>query len=529
MVCLDELKAYSLELLSLIESGEIKSRKNLNEFKLKLCNKYSFKGMPSNASILSYAKKRTDKIVSILQVKPTRSLSGISVVAIMSKPHNCPGKCIYCPSSLLPGKETPQSYTGKEPATMRAVSMNFSAKKQIENRVTQLREAGHSTDKAELIVMGGTFLSHPKPYQNRFMLSSINTLCETKTKTIALAKKAAEKSKTRIVGITFETRPDFCGKEEINRMLHFGGTRCELGVQTIYDDVYKKVNRGHTIADVVTATKLLKDSAFKVTYHYMPGLPGVSLAREKKALKEIFSNPNFKPDNLKIYPCLVIKGTKLYSQWKKGLFKPMSTEKAVSLLAYAKKFVPRWVRIMRIQRDIPAQLISAGVKKSNLRQLVHSRLAEEGGKCNCIRCREAGLQLSKENLRSGLEKAKIFVESYEANNGVESFISFEDKARKTLFGFARLRFPSRAFRKELLGQTALVRELRVFGMSIPLHERKDISLQHKGFGKMLLSKAEELSQDFGAKKLSVISGLGVRPYYYSQGFKADNAFVSKKI
>lgn len=525
---MNRVKLYSLDLLEQIESGKIKTRKELGEEKFRLCSKHGLSGMPPNASILSFAKKKSDLVVGLLKVKPTRSLSGISVVALMSKPHKCPGKCIYCPGSLLPGEDTPKSYTGREPATMRAIAFGFNPRNQISNRIKQLEEVGHSTDKVELIVMGGTFLSHPCDYQRRFMLSSINTLTGGKKTSLSESKKQAEKSKRRIVGITFETRPDFCGKSDIDRMLDFGGTRCELGVQTIYDRVYEKIDRGHTVNDVVQATRRLKDSAFKVTYHYMPGLPGVSLAQDKKALRKLFSGEDFKPDNLKIYPCLVIKGTKLYRQWKKGDYKPFSTGQAVKLLSYVKEFVPRWSRIMRIQRDIPSQLISAGVRKSNLRQLVQDDLHKRGKKCDCIRCREFGL-LSRKELPD-LGEAKLFVEEYDASLGKEFFVSLEDKKRNCLFGFARLRFPNRPFRKEITACSALVRELRVFGLPLPLHERKEQAIQHRGFGKLLLNKVEELALDkAGAKKLVVISGLGVKPYYHSLGFKNDGVFVSKNL
>jgi len=527
---LDKIRAYSLELIRVIESGAVHSADELNEAKLVLCKKHGVSCMPSNATVLSFAKKRTDALLNCLRAKPTRSLSGIAVVAIMARPYKCPGKCIYCPGSLLPGEQTPKSYTGMEPATMRALSSGFSPKKQVESRLAQLNEGGHSTEKVELIVMGGTFLSQPRTYQEGFMLSSINAICGSRAKSIEKARMAAEKSSTRIAGITFETRPDFCGKPEINRMLRFGGTRCELGVQTIYDRVYREINRGHSIADVVNATALLKDSCFKVAYHYMPGLPSVSFAEDKKALKQLFTNPDFRPDNLKIYPCLVIEGTELYRRWKLGAYEPFSTEKAVKLLSYAKGIVPRWVRIMRIQRDIPAQLIAAGVKKSNLRQIVQDEMHAAGKKCNCIRCREAGLLSAEKNRLPDVGNAKMFVEEYEASFGREFFISLEDRKRECLFGFARMRIPNAPFRKELQGNAALVRELRVFGLPLPLHERKEHALQHRGLGTKLLMKAELLAlQGFGSKKLVVISGLGVRPYYYSLGFKSDGCFVSKAI
>ena len=525
---MNRLEAFSLDLLSLIESGAVSSRKGLNEAKIRLCAMHGLSSMPSNATILSFARERTGKIVSLLRVKPTRSLSGIAVVAIMPKPSKCPGKCIYCPSSLVKGKETPKSYTGKEPATMRALSAGFSPRTQILNRVRQLEEAGHSTGKLELIVMGGTFLAHPKPRQRKFIIASINALSGASAKTLGGARLAAENAERKITGITFETRPDFCGRREINAMLEFGGTRCELGVQTVYDNVYKAINRGHSVSDVVDATVLLKDSAFKVTYHYMPGLPGVALGQDRKALRRLFSDHDFMPDNLKVYPCLVIEGTRLHKMWKARKYRPFTTEKAVRLLSSAKEEIPKWARVMRIQRDIPAQLISAGVKKSNLRQLVQREMQSHGKSCSCIRCREAGL-LSRDK-ENRLSQGGLFTESYEASKGIEHFISFESNDQKCLFGFCRLRLPCKPFRKELLGKTALVRELRVFGVPLPLHERNKDAIQHRGLGKTLLSEAEEIARnELDARKLAVISGLGVKPYYYSLGFKKDGLFVSKML
>jgi elongator complex protein 3 len=525
---LTKLADYSREIVGLIQSSEITNSRQLNEAKIKLCKKHSLSGMPSNATILSFAGTKTEPLLRLLKVKPTRSLSGISVVAIMAKPFKCPGSCIYCPSSLLPEKETPKSYTGREPATMRAVNSGFDAKTQVKNRVKQLEEAGHGTGKLELIVMGGTFLSTPALYQKKFMLDSINALSGSNAKSLEPAKKAAERTSRRIVGITFETRPDFCSKKDISRMLSFGGTRCELGIQSIYPEVLEKIKRGHSVSEAIAATRRLKDSAFKVTYHYMPGLPGVSLQEDKKALLEIFKNPDFRPDALKIYPCLVIEGTELFRQWKKGLFTPLSTKNAVKLLSSVKPNIPDWVRVMRIQRDIPSPLISAGVKKSNLRQLVQEELSRHGKKCGCIRCREAGL-LSSKGLRPAPEKAKLFTEEYKASQGREFFFSWESKKRDCLFGFARLRIPARPFLPEISPESGLLRELRVFGLPLPLHERKEQALQHKGLGKKLVEKAILVSEENGLKEIVAISGLGVKPYYRSLGFKAKGPYMAKRV
>ena len=524
------LEEYSKQIISLIEEGKITNKRTLNEHKILLCKKLGIKDLPSNPDILFFAKTREQKILRILGIKPTRTLSGVAVIAVMSPPEKCPGKCIYCPSSLLPNQKTPKSYTGREPATMRAVKNNFSAKKQIFSRLKSLEETGHSTEKIELIIMGGTFPAMPFQKQKKFVLDCLNSISGKKTSSLEKAKLFAEKSEKRVVGISFETRPDFCGKKEIKTLLDFGATRVELGVQSVFDDVLKKINRGHSVQETITATQLLKDSAFKVTYHFMPGLPGSSSAGDLSAVKKIFSQQEFRPDSLKIYPCLVIEGTELFRIWKRGEFEPLSTESAVKLVSKIKGIVPRWVRIMRVQRDIPHYLVKAGVQKTNLRQIVSEEMHRQGKKCSCIRCREAGLLSLRSEKKFDLENAKIFVDSYSASNGKDFFISLEDKKRELLYGFTRLRFPSSPFLKEIDSETALIRELHVFGTALPLDSHEDSGFQHRGIGKMLLQKAEEIAiEKFDAKKLTVISGLGAKQYYFSLGFERNCFFVSKKL
>ena len=526
---MQKMRSLSKEIIQLIEKGEINDKDSLNQYKAKLAKKYSIDDVPSNPDILSFAAKRTKRVLKLLGLKPTRTLSGIAVVAVMTTPHKCPGECIYCPSTMVE-ESLPKSYTGREPAAMRALKSDFDPVKQVSSRLRQLHETGHSTEKVELVVMGGTFLSQPASFQKKFILSCINAITEKKSKTLAEAKDNALQSRRRITGITFETRPDFCKENEINNMLFLGGTRCELGVQTIYDRVYKRVNRNHTVKDVVDATQLLKDSAFKVTYHFMPGLPGSSPKKDESALRQIFSNQKFKPDSIKLYPCLVMPGTPLFKQWKQGKFSPMTEQQAVELALKLKQFVPHWTRIMRIQRDIPSTIVAAGVKRTNLRQVVQQQAEKLGIKCNCIRCREAGLQSRNQDEKYSLEKARLFVEQYDASNGVEKFLSFEDPKREHLFAFLRLRIPHKPFRKEIERETALVRELRVFGRAIPLHSNDSDEIQHTGIGKMLLQEAEVISlNEFSAKKLLVISALGTKPYYFSLGFKKDGFFVSKAL
>jgi elongator complex protein 3 len=376
--------------------------------------------------------------------------------------------------------------------------------------------------------MGGTFLSTKPSYQKKFMLGCFQAVSGKRTNSLSLAKKACEKSDCRITGTTFETRPDYCGKEEVNRMLDFGGTRVELGVQNIDDEIYKKISRGHSVQDVVNATALLKDSAFKIAYHFMPGLPHSNEKKDLKNFKKLFSDSRFKPDMLKIYPCLVIEGTKLFSLYKKGEFEPISTARAAKLIAKMKTVVPKYVRIMRVQRDIPSTIVSAGVDKTNLRQLVEKELHEQKIKCNCIRCREAALQSYLQGKKPSLEKAKIIVEEYDASKGKEFFVSLEQK--NFLFGYCRLRFPFEPFRKEIDNQTALVRELRVFSEVVPIGEKPlPEQFQHRGVGKKLLSKAEQISQDFGSKELTVLSGIGVKDYYRKLGFFDNGCYLTKKL
>jgi len=521
------LEAYSREIIEAIEQGRVKDKAQLNKLKISLAKKYSLRQMPTNPDILSFSKSPSERLISHLSIKPTRSLSGVAVVAAMAKPHKCPGECIYCPSGI--GQDMPKSYTGKEPAARRAAMFNFSPLRQVRNRVSQLNATGHSTEKIELIIMGGTFLSTETSYQNYFVRRCLDAISEKNSRSLKQAKLNAEKSKNRVIGITFETRPDFCGKREINRMLNLGGTRVELGVQNPNDEIYKIVNRGHTVRDVVDATSLLKDSAFKAAYHIIPGLPGTTTQRDLKTFKSLFTNQDYMPDMLKIYPCLVLENTGLHKMWKAGEYTPLTTEKAASFIAELKPHIPKWVRVMRVQRDIPTNLLSAGVGLSNLRQVVERKMEENGTKCNCIRCREAGI--SQRKGKNPLpEKAKIMEERYDASLGKEIFISAEEPKKDLLYGFCRLRIPAHPFRKEITPQTALIRELHVYGTSLPLGEKPRKEFQHMGFGKALLERAEQVAgEEFGMKKMLVISGLGAREYYRALGYKNDGPYVSKKL
>jgi elongator complex protein 3 len=515
------VRKYSLELADYILESE-PSEKELNTKKITLCKKYSLDKLPLNSTILEnlpedYAKK----LKKYLKIKAVRGLAGVNVVAVMSKPWPCPhGKCDYCPGGVE--FDVPQSYTGIEPAAMRAIRNNFDPKKQVTNRINQLELVGHDVSKIEMIIMGGTFNSMPSEYQRSFVKNIYDAVANTNSKDLEEAKKIAETSKRRVVGLTVETRPDWCKEENIKNMLELGTTRLELGVQSLDSDILEKVNRGHSVKETIKATQLLKDSALKVLYHIMPGLYS-NVDEDIKMYSKLFDNDEYKPDMLKIYPTLIIKNTKFYDLWKAGNYQPYTNEDLEKFLLNFLPKVPYWVRIMRVQRDIPSSNIIAGPNKSNMRDIVITKLKKRDEKIKEIRFREVGF-----NTKKAIKEYDIFVEEYKASKGREFFISYETKDREVLFGFIRLRFPYAPFIDEIK-ESALVRELHVYGQVVPIGIKSHIIGQHQGIGTKLLAKAEEIAKENSFKKISVISGIGVREFFYKRGYFSDNYYVSKHL
>lgn len=505
----------------------LRDKVNLPKLKSEVARKHSLERLPTNPEILASANPEEQcRLQAKLRLKPTRSLSGVNVVAVMTPPHPCPhGRCAYCPS--FPG--VPNSYTGKEPSAMRGLQNEYDPYSQVSNRLEQLRSSGHRVSKVELIIQGGTFPATNAAFQERFVKGCIDAITGVPSQSLAEAQAYAERSRVRNVGLTLETRPDCCGEEDVDRMLGLGVTRVELGVQTVYDDIYRLVERGHGVKDVVDATQRLKDAGLKVCYHLMPGLPGSDFNRDLKAFEEIFSNPGFMPDMLKIYPCLVLEGTKIHEWWLRGEYQPYTTEEAVELLSKVKAQTPPWVRIMRVQRDIPAPLIVAGVKKSNLRQLINQRMREQGLVCRCIRCREIGHRGSTTPTSEGDIEITTF--SYEAGKGKEFFISAEDPEQDILIAYLRLRLPSpRAHRIEVTERpTALVREIHVYGPVVPVDEHEPDAWQHRGYGKGLLWEAEQIAHENGVEQILVTSALGVREYFRRQGYERVGPYMGKRM
>jgi len=525
----DKLEIACNELASFIVKNNISDRNIINQLKLDLCKKYKLNKVPKNSEILARLPvDLKEKYMDKLCIKKVRSISGINVISVMTSPFSCPhGRCAYCPSE--PG--VPLSYIGHEPAAMRGIQNNFDPYKQIDSRIKQLKAIGHRVNKVELIIQGGTFTSMPKDYQEYFIKRCLDAICQKNSKSIVEAKKNAETSHIRNVGITVETRPDWINEEIIDRLLFMGVTRIEIGVQNLYDEIYKIVERGHRVEDVIKAFRLAKDAGYKIVAHMMPGLPGSNFEKDFNAFKRLFSDPDFKPDMLKIYPCLVLKGTKIHSWWEEGKYKPYTTEEAIDLIVKVKSIIPRWIRIMRVQRDIPSQFIIAGPNKSNLRQLIEKRMNELGLSCKCIRCREVGHKFLKYGVVPDANHIRVLSEEYEASKGKEIFISIEDTFNDILIGYLRLRIPSKkAHRPEILSESSsIIRELKVFGQVVPVGKRIEEAWQHKGYGRKLLVEAENKSREYGVKKILILSALGTKEYYRKFGYKPEGPYMSKKL
>jgi elongator complex protein 3 len=509
------------------------SQDDVSLLKARTAAKHHLKHVPSNPEIIAaLTPKQKRKLIPILRRKATRTISGVTIIAVMTKPYPCPQPepCAYCPGG--PTQGVPQSYTGHEPAAMRGKQNNYDPYLQVKSRIEQLTAIGHTVDKAELIVMGGTFPATPNEYQTWFIQRCLDAITDKNSSSLEEAKLNAETSRIRNVGITVETRPDWAKESHVNAMLEMGVTRIELGVQNPNDKIYRLVGRTHTVKDVKEATRIAKDAGLKVAYHLMPGMPGSNPKQDLAAFKQVFTDSSFKPDMIKIYPCLVMEGTKTHDWFRTGKYQPYSTEEATNLIAQAKRIIPRWVRVMRVQRDIPARLIVAGVKKSNLRQLVHEKLASQGDKCQCIRCREVGHHKEIEHIKPDPDKIKILTTRYEASEGQEIFLSAEDPEANILVGYLRLRIPSpKAFRPEIIGaSSAIVRELHVYGPLVPVGTHSSKAWQHRGFGATLLGEAERVAhEDFGLKKILVISALGTKRYYMRFGYERDGVYVSKTL
>lgn len=524
----------------------------MDRLKRHIAKKYGLKILKNSELLKIYhelpAKKRAElgrgltpsKILeSVLRKRPVRSLSGVVNVSVLTKPWPCPGKCIFCPTQ----KNIPKSYLANEPAVQRAIANKFNPYQQTSTRLKALEATGHPIDKVELRVIGGTWSYYPKAYQEKFInecfraCNEFNQVYRAYRDHLSVSlqrgglcklQKDNETARCRVVGIAVETRPDFINPAEIKWLRELGVTKVELGVQTIDDNVLRLNQRGHTVAATITATRLLENAGFKVAYQMMPGLFGSNFEKDIQMFREIFTNPDFKPDYLKIYPLALVKNTKLCRFYQQGKFKPYSEKQLIKLLIEIKKTLPKWVRVERVIRDIPPANIVAGSKTLNLREVVIKEMAKSGLACQCVRCREVSADYNAQ------EKLYLFREEYKASGGQpasaltgfgearEIFLSFENKQQTKLFALLRLR----------LADTAIIRDLHTYGQMARITYRgsSPVNLenaQHKGLGKKLLAEAEKTAKSAGYKNIAIISGVGVRPYYRKLGYKLKNTYMVK--
>ncbi|XP_036898115.1 elongator complex protein 3 [Sturnira hondurensis] len=521
----------------LIEAHEQGRDIDLNKVKTKTAAKYGLSAQPRLVDIIAAVPPQYRKVlVPKLKAKPIRTASGIAVVAVMCKPHRCPhisftgNICVYCPGGPDSDFEySTQSYTGYEPTSMRAIRARYDPYLQTRHRIEQLKQLGHSVDKVEFIVMGGTFMALPEEYRDYFIRNLHDALSGHTSNNVYEAIKYSERSLTKCIGITIETRPDYCMKRHLSDMLTYGCTRLEIGVQSVYEDVARDTNRGHTVKAVCESFHLAKDSGFKVVAHMMPDLPNVGLERDIEQFTEFFENPAFRPDGLKLYPTLVIRGTGLYELWKSGRYKSYSPSDLIELVARILALVPPWTRVYRVQRDIPMPLVSSGVEHGNLRELAFARMKDLGIQCRDVRTREVGIQEIHHKVRP--YQVELVRRDYVANGGWETFLSYEDPDQDILIGLLRLRKCSEeTFRFELVGGVSIVRELHVYGSVVPVSSRDPAKFQHQGFGMLLMEEAERIArEEHGSGKIAVISGVGTRNYYRKIGYRLQGPYMVKTL
>ncbi|MBT6691566.1 tRNA uridine(34) 5-carboxymethylaminomethyl modification radical SAM/GNAT enzyme Elp3 [Candidatus Parcubacteria bacterium] len=475
--------------------------------------------------------KENRKFSELLIKRAVRTLSGVSVITVLSKPFTCPGKCVYCPSE----PDMPKSYLSNEPAAARAKMNLFDPMRQVTMRIQALLNNGHQVDKLELLVLGGTWSVYPVKYQDEFIRDcffAANTFGDTKkrhAKSLEEEQKINEDTKYKIIGLTLETRPDFVTAAEIKRMRHLGCTRVQIGIQHTDNKILDKIQRGHDLQSSIEATRLLKETGFKVDHHYMPDLPGSSPDKDLKMFKYVFESSDLQPDQIKIYPCIVNEYSELHKWYQDGKYKPYSEKDLSDLLMKIKLLTPPYVRINRLIRDIPEESITAGNKITNLRQYLQQGLKKQNKACQCIRCREV------KGDTTGIAQAELVTREYKSSRGREIFLSFESPDRQKIYAFLRLRLNENSQQNifEELKGASIVRELHVYGKMIPTYgeglDDETSQTQHSGFGKKLMAEAEKITRANKLNKVAVISGIGVRNYYKKLGYTLEGTYMTKNL
>jgi elongator complex protein 3 len=519
-----EADAISFIIESII-SGQIDSRRSLEQAKKQVAREFHLDRYLTNSQIyLALPEGQREGRKELFRVHPRRSASGIVIVTVFTTPDSCPhGTCVYCPGGPTMG--TPQSYVPDGPSMRAARGVGFDPYLQAQKMLRKYIDRGHEASKVELMVEGGTFLAMPRHYQEWFIKGAFDGLNCSRSTDLKDAHEVNETAEYRSVGLTIETKPDWCRPEHVDMLLSYGVTKVEIGVQALRDSILARSNRGHSVEDTLESFRVARDSGLKIAAHMMPGLPGSNPEDDLADLLRLFSDEALRPDMMKLYPTTVVRGTALARMWEAGLYRPYDLETVVDLIAEMKLSVPPWHRIMRIQREIPEQDIVAGSKAGNLREIVLAKLAKEGHSCGCIRCREVVTDspLGDEPVMKKLE--------YEASGGTEVFASYEYQRSGKIAGFVRMRSPSpRAHREELRRRSCIVRELKVYGKVVSVGSRDESAFQHRGMGRSLLEAMEkEAAEELDAKSLLVMSAVGTRNYYRKFGYERDGPYMAKRL
>jgi len=467
-----------------------------------------------------------------LRMKPVRTLSGVTTVTVLTKPYPCPGKCIFCPTDV----RMPKSYLADEPGAMRGLEHDFDPFAQVRSRITALSNLGHPTDKIELLILGGTWSSYKRDYQEWFVQRCFDALNEGTSTHDEAGDRAAppsadleqaqalnERAAHRNVGLVIETRPDEITPDELRWLRHLGVTKVQLGAQSLDDRILAMNNRGHDVACTLRATALLRAAGFKIVLHWMPNLHGATPDSDRQDFARLWNG--FCPDEIKIYPNQLLANAELYDIWLRGEFHPYTTAELIGLLADIKPRIPRYCRVNRVIRDIPSTHVVEGNRRTSLRQDVHAELRRRGERCDCIRCREVqGREVAPASLR-------MDDLVYEAAHAEEHFISYVTPDDK-LAGFLRLSLPDPEAPKTNLPDldgAALVREVHVYGQSLAVGAEKHGAAQHAGLGTRLLQRAAEIARINGFARLAVISAVGTRAYYLNRGFERGELYMLQRL
>lgn len=470
------------------------------------------------------------RLLERIRMKPVRTLSGVTTVTVLTKPYPCPGKCIFCPTDV----RMPKSYLPDEPGAMRALQHEFDPYEQVKSRIAALQNVGHPTDKIELLILGGTWSAYKRSYQEWFIkrcFDAMNSLDAPETGNsetclpgaLAEAQALNENAPHRNVGLVIETRPDEIDQKELAWLRYLGVTKVQMGAQSLDDRILEMNKRGHSVQRTREAVALLRAGGFKIVLHWMPNLHGATPQTDREDFARLWEG--FCPDEIKIYPNQLLANAELYEVWQRGEYRPYSTEELIDLIADIKPTIPRYCRVNRVIRDIPSTNVVEGNKRTSLRQDVYEEMARRGTKCQCVRCRE----VRQINVQHGALTLNDL--AYPTGTAEEHFISF-DTGADGLAGFIRLSLPgpySPETGLEDLAGAALIREVHVYGQSLPVGAERQGAAQHIGLGTKLLAEAERLARQNGFQRLAVISAVGTRKYYLERGFRRGELYLVKDL